>query len=52
MHDLPIWIQNFQWKWIYPDEIFKFLSIPFNFQAHPIQLWSYVVQKMETKLEY
>lgn len=40
------------WKWIRNDEMFKFLGIPFAFQASPAQLWNYVVHKVEKKLSY
>ena len=52
MHEPPTWLQNYQWKWINVGEVFKFLSIPFAFYGHLAQLWSYVVQKVESKLDY
>lgn len=32
--------------------MFKFLGIPFAFQASPTQLWSFMIQKVEKKLNY
>ena len=33
--DIPHWLINFPWKWIQPGETFKFLGIPFAFEASP-----------------
>lgn len=52
MHDPLTQLNNFQWKWINLNEVFKVLGIPFTFKGHLAQLWSYVVQKMEIKLKY
>jgi len=48
--DIPQWLINFSWKWIQPGETFKFLSIPFAFEASPAQLWKDVVQKVKKKV--
>jgi len=52
VHEPPTWLQNYQWKWINAGEVFKFLNIPFAFYGHPTQLWSYVIQNIESKLDY
>lgn len=52
MEELPPWLLNFPCKWIQLGEVFKFLGIPFAFQASPTLLWANVVQKIEKKLDY
>ena len=52
VHEPPNWLQNYQWKWINAGEVFKFISIPFSFYGHPTQLCIYVVQKVESNLDY
>lgn len=52
MHPIHDWLTQFPWKWIQNGKMFKFLGIPFAFQASPTQLWSFVVQKVEKKLSY
>ncbi|XP_059064547.1 uncharacterized protein LOC131856688 [Cryptomeria japonica] len=48
----PAWLQPFSWKWIGPGETFRFLGIPFAFQASPMELWQVVLARVEKKLAY
>jgi hypothetical protein len=49
--DLPLWFAEEGWKWILPNKIFKFLGIPFAFQASPKDIWDVLILQVEKKID-
>lgn len=50
--DMHMWLTQFQWNYICLREVFKLFGISFAFQGSPAQLWNFVVQKVQKKLNY
>lgn len=48
----PQWLEHYQWKWVQHGEVFRFLGIPFTFQASIVELSNVVLARIEKKLKY
>jgi hypothetical protein len=48
---IPSLLENQGWDWIQLSQIFKFLSIPFPFQASSKEVWEVVIERVVNKIE-
>lgn len=45
----PDWIRNIEWQWCGPNEIVRYLGIPFSFEPYLKDMCNWVYAKIENK---